>query len=126
MIPLLLAQSTAPVSHDSIGTFVVIAVLLTKWLWDYRRNSREEDDRKEPKSNPPLHERFISRPEYASDQEVIDERLTAATESRGRMHKEIEGHSQRLASLEKGERHTEQMLQSIDLKLTTLLKRAHS
>lgn len=123
ILALLLAQTTEPVSHSSIGTYVVITVLLTKWYWDYKRQAREEDERKEPKSNPPLHERFISRPEYQADQEKVDERLNAATASRKSMHKDIEAHGHRLASLEKGEQHTAASLANLDRKIDVLLSR---
>ncbi len=126
-LPLLpLAQSTAPLSHEMLGMIVIGLMLMSRWLWDYNRQRREEAAQIEPKSNPPLHERFISRPEYGADQEVLDARLNAATESRRGIHKEIELHGHRLTSLEKGEKHTEATLANIDRKLETLLKRTFS
>lgn len=122
MIPLL-AQSTQSLSHETLGMIGLALMLLTRWLWDYNRQRREAEERVEPKSNPPLHERFISRPEYEADQETIDDRLNKATESRKKMHGEIDAHGHRLASLEKGEKHIEATLANMDQKLTTLLSR---
>jgi hypothetical protein len=66
---------------------------------------------------------YVEKDDYARDQKIVDDRLTSATESRKAMHEDIERHGQRIASLEKGERHTEMTLASIDQKLTTVLQR---
>jgi len=122
MLPLL-AQSTQPVSHESIGLIVFALIFLSRWLWDYNRNRREEEARSEPRSNPPLHERFVPKVDYDADQTLIDERLNKATESRKAMHGEIEELGNRVVALETTERHTAAALASIDLTLKTLLQR---
>lgn len=122
MLPIL-AQSTASLSHESMGMIGLAVMQLTRWLWDYNRQRREEEARVEPKSNPPLHERFISRPEYLADQEQIDERLRSATASRKKMHEEAEQLGNRVVALETTKEHTAAQLTIIDSKLTTLLTR---
>lgn len=66
---------------------------------------------------------FVPLKIYQSDQSVVDARLQAATTSRKAMHQAIEGHAQRLASLEATREHNTQTLASIDTKLTTILQR---
>lgn len=121
---MILAQTNPTgLTPEFFGMLVLGLIFVSRWLWDYRKNTREEDDRKEPKSNPPLHERFISRPEYTRDQEEIDGRLNAATRSRKDMHKDIEDHAARLAALEKTEEHTNAALSTLNTKMDQVLLR---
>ncbi|MFA6962431.1 MAG: hypothetical protein WC205_16875 [Opitutaceae bacterium] len=119
----LLAQTTAPLSAEFFGMVALALIIMSRWLFDYNRSRREESDRLEPKSTPPLHERFISRPEYTRDQQEVDERLTSATSSRKSMHKEIEKHTAEISVLQESKRTTETTLHNIDAKLTTILGR---
>ena len=66
---------------------------------------------------------YVKKPDYDHDQGVLDRRLNAATEARKGIHEKLDQHGQRLALLEKGERHTEAALADIDQKLTTILQR---
>jgi hypothetical protein len=85
MIPFL-AQATQPLSHETMGMIGLALMLLTRWLWDYNRQRREEEGRVEPKSNPPLHERFASREELR--------------QAHGRMNREREEAAARFARIE--------------------------
>ncbi len=124
MTPLLLAQSLpSSVTPEFFGMVVLCIIFLLGFWRQEKRAAREEADRVEPKSTPPLHERFISRPEYTRDQEEIDERLTSATASRKSMHKEIERHTAEISVLQEAKRTTETTLHNIDTKLTTILGR---
>ena len=66
---------------------------------------------------------YVRKPDYDRDMGVVDDRLNAATESRKKLHERVDAHSQRIASLEKGERNTEVSLANIDQKLTVILQR---
>ena len=126
MLPLPLAQTAAPaagVSTEFIGMVVLSLVFLSRWLWDYNRQKREEDERKEPKSNPPLHERFVEVPDYQKDQELIDERLNSATASRKKMHGEIDELGNRVTALETSNTHFSNFLTNLDRKVDTILSR---
>ena len=42
---------------------MLTAAFLTKWLWDYNRERREERAELEPRANPPLHATYASKAE---------------------------------------------------------------
>lgn len=69
------------------------------------------------------HAAFVPLKVYQADQKVVDDRLNAATQSRKAIHKDVEAHSQRLASLEATRDHDRQVFASIDGKLTVILQR---
>jgi septal ring factor EnvC (AmiA/AmiB activator) len=65
----------------------------------------------------------VLRSDYDRDQKVVDERLTAATRSREKIHEQMSRQDSRITSLEKGEKHTDAALAQIDQKLTVVLQR---
>lgn len=67
----LLAQFSPP-SPEAIGILVLGLVFLTRWLWDYNRSRREDAAQHEPRSTPPLHEKFATKAELAALSERVD------------------------------------------------------
>jgi hypothetical protein len=137
-VPLQIPSALYGVSVVAIGGIVVLALVsgrLLKGLRDFRAGIAEEIRRELESAaatqrvdvQQPLHVTpqitYVERPDYEREQEVIDRRLNAATAARKEIHEKLDQHGQRIALLEKSERHTEQTLANIDQKLTTILQR---
>jgi hypothetical protein len=65
----------------------------------------------------------VLRSDYDRDQETNNDRHKAAKVSREKIHENLKSHEARITSLEKGERHTDAALATIDQKVTTILQR---
>ncbi len=88
MMPLpFLAQTPAPSapSAEFVGFSVLVLIMLTRWLWDYNRNRREEAKDHEPRATPPLHTIYVTKLEHAELKErvekISDEMVTKAEHS---------------------------------------------
>ncbi|OAM89331.1 hypothetical protein AW736_13855 [Termitidicoccus mucosus] len=91
MIPLL-AQTTEPISVQTIGTAVLVIILLSRWLWDFLKHRREEAAQLEPRADPPLHRQYV-------DRETFSKELTNVHGRIGRERGEV---NQELAELREG------------------------
>lgn len=94
------SSPTAPTA-EFIGLVVLVLILLTRWLWDYNKNRREEAALHEPKANPPLHKEYVTRTEHERDFKILHDDITQGAASRKRMHGEIDKIAQEQAALRK-------------------------
>ncbi len=114
------AAPTAP-SVEAVGLFVLIAVMLSRWLWDYSRHQRETAAQYEPRAHPPLHQTYVARDDFEKilhvERTALDllrtetnTELKRSAARRAEIYDEQKGQGERLARVE-----TETRQQSADL-----------
>lgn len=94
----LLAQM-AP-SAEALGLFVLAAVFLSRWLWDFQRHKREESSQHEPKANPPLHRQFLLREEYEKNEATKAEEARRLAGGRKKLYEQVEEHGRQITALQ--------------------------
>ncbi|EIP99465.1 hypothetical protein OpiT1DRAFT_03982 [Opitutaceae bacterium TAV1] len=125
-------------SATALGGLVGLAIVMGKVLGGLRRlrsdvakevkleldaaAQAQRVDVQQPLTVAPLVA-YVEKPDYDRDQRTNDERHKAAKESREKIHGDLKGHEARIASLEKGEKHTDAALAVIDQKVTIILQR---
>lgn len=82
MMPLLLAQADASTpTFEQIGMVIVVLMLLARWMWDRDQAKRAERDEHEPRSNPPLHQAYVTRREFDNHVTEMGRRLDKIEEA---------------------------------------------
>lgn len=100
MLPMLLAQTGADVpngvSPEFYGMVILVLMSASKWLFDYRRQTRDEATSSEPRANPPLHRQFVSRDEFSNLEEEVQ---AIAAEFRDSLTKERDAALNRFSAI---------------------------
>jgi hypothetical protein len=122
MIPLL-AQSTQPLSYQTVGVIVLTLVLLTRWLWDYNRAKREENALHEPRANPPLHKEYVTREQHAKLEQEFRTESARQSNSRKGIYAQLEDQGKQIARLETNAEVQTRQLSNLDQKMDQVLLR---
>lgn len=92
--------ATATPSAEFIGMLVLGLILLTRWLWDYNKNRREETAQHEPRANPPLHKEYVSKADHDLFRTETNTELKRHAARRAEIYDEQKRQSEKLAKLE--------------------------
>lgn len=68
---------------------VLSLVLLSRWLWDYNRSRRDDEERHEPKAVPALHLTYATKSEHSALATRMDEELGRERGARKKIHEDI-------------------------------------
>lgn len=80
---------TEGIPPNFFALVVLSLIVLTRWLWDYNRARRDDEQRHEPRANPALHLTYATKQEHSDLATRFDDELGRERGARKKMHEEI-------------------------------------
>ena len=119
MMPLL-AEVTIPVSGEQVASWLACLFFIVAGVNQVRRLAGKE--KLERPLRVELEKEFTPRDDHDDLRGDLDRRMSAAKDSRDKMHNKLAEHGARLSALEASDLHQTRLLQNIDGKLDTITK----